>query len=171
MTMVIGHGVWQSQTPSHWLSQRPMACHLLGHQAAVWWLGVLHTSTPQVPEMTENAWLHLRHQGEGTLTTVFASDDVRRRTPHIGKSSMINHAARMRRNSRHKQAALAGDGIPLAGAEGKCGLRRRAKAREGSRRMPWRQGPKKDVAHCEKPREVVCRRRTGDVRMGKPTRG
>ena len=37
--------------------------------------------------------------------------------------------------------------------------------------MPGRQGPKKDVAHCEKRRGAVCRRRTGDVRMGKPGGG
>jgi hypothetical protein len=28
--------------------------------------------------------------------------------------------------------------------------------------------PKKDVGHCEKPRGAVYRRRSGDVRMGKP---
>ena len=35
--------------------------------------------------------------------------------------------------------------------------------------MPWRQMPKKDVGHCEKPRGAVYRLRSGDVRMGKPT--
>jgi len=34
--------------------------------------------------------------------------------------------------------------------------------------MPWRQVPMKDVGHCEKPRGAVNRRRSGDVRMGKP---
>jgi hypothetical protein len=34
--------------------------------------------------------------------------------------------------------------------------------------MPRRQVPKKDVGHCEKPRGAVYRRRSGDVRMGKP---
>ncbi len=28
--------------------------------------------------------------------------------------------------------------------------------------------PKKDVGHCEKPRGAVYRRRSGDIRMGKP---
>ena len=35
--------------------------------------------------------------------------------------------------------------------------------------MPRRQMPKKDVGHCEKPRGAVNKRRSGDVRMGKPT--
>jgi hypothetical protein len=34
--------------------------------------------------------------------------------------------------------------------------------------MPWRQMPKKDVGHCDKPREAVYRRRSEDFRMGKP---
>ena len=34
--------------------------------------------------------------------------------------------------------------------------------------MPWRQMPMKDVGHCDKPREAVNRRRSGDFRMGKP---
>ena len=34
--------------------------------------------------------------------------------------------------------------------------------------MPGRQEPKKDVVHCEKRRGAVCRRGSGDVRMGKP---
>jgi hypothetical protein len=59
-------------------------------------------------------------------------------------------------------------GLRAGDQQGMCGLRRRAKAAESSRRMPWRQGPTKDVAHCEKPRGAVCRRRTEDVRMGKP---
>src|SRR3990172_9071899 len=37
--------------------------------------------------------------------------------------------------------------------------------------MPWRQVPMKDVEHCDKPRVAVCRRSSGDVRMGKPTLG
>ncbi len=36
--------------------------------------------------------------------------------------------------------------------------------------MPGRQEPTKDVAHCEKHRGAVCRRRSGDIRMGKPGR-
>jgi hypothetical protein len=51
-----------------------------------------------------------------------------------------------------------------------CGLRMTRQARKGERGMPGRQRPKKDVAHCEKRRGVVCRQRTGDVRMGKPGR-
>ena len=35
--------------------------------------------------------------------------------------------------------------------------------------MPRRQVPKKDVGHCEKPRVAVYRRRSEDIRMGKPT--
>jgi len=34
--------------------------------------------------------------------------------------------------------------------------------------MPWRQMPMKDVGHCDKLREAVYRRRSGDFRMGKP---
>ena len=34
--------------------------------------------------------------------------------------------------------------------------------------MPWRQVPMKDVGHCDKPRGAVYRRRSEDVRMGKP---
>ena len=53
-------------------------------------------------------------------------------------------------------------------AKNKRGLRMTSQAKEGERGMPGRQEPKKDVAHCEKQREAVCRRRTADVRMGKP---
>src|SRR6185436_20817530 len=35
---------------------------------------------------------------------------------------------------------------------------RESKATKGVRWMPWRQAPKKDVEHCEKPRGAVCRR-------------
>jgi len=34
--------------------------------------------------------------------------------------------------------------------------------------MPRRQMPKKDVGHCEKSRVAVYRRRSGNIRMGKP---
>ena len=34
--------------------------------------------------------------------------------------------------------------------------------------MPWRQEPKKGAVHCDKPRVAVCRRLSGDARMGKP---
>jgi hypothetical protein len=34
--------------------------------------------------------------------------------------------------------------------------------------MPWRQEAMKDVVSCEKLRGVASRRRSGDVRMGKP---
>ena len=34
--------------------------------------------------------------------------------------------------------------------------------------MPWRQMPMKDVGHCDKPRGAVYKRRSGDVRIGKP---
>ena len=36
--------------------------------------------------------------------------------------------------------------------------------------MPWQSEAKKDVAACEKLRGVGNERRSGDVRMGKPTR-
>jgi hypothetical protein len=42
-------------------------------------------------------------------------------------------------------------------------------ATKGLRWMPWRQVPKKDAGHCEKPREAVYRRRSEGIRMGKPT--
>ena len=45
----------------------------------------------------------------------------------------------------------------------------RGEASKGLRWMPRRQVPKKDVGHCEKPRGAVNRRRSGDIRMGKPT--
>ena len=35
--------------------------------------------------------------------------------------------------------------------------------------MPWRQMPMKDVGHCDKPRGAVYKRRSGDLRIGKPT--
>src|SRR5258705_5124091 len=41
-------------------------------------------------------------------------------------------------------------------------------ATQGTRWMPWRQEPMKDVAGCEKLRGVASRHRSGDVRMGKP---
>ena len=47
-------------------------------------------------------------------------------------------------------------------------LRITKEATKSARRMPRRQGPKKDAVHCEKPRGVVCRRRSGGIRMGKP---
>ena len=44
-------------------------------------------------------------------------------------------------------------------------------ATKGTRRMPWRWEPKKDVVSCEKPRGAANRLRSGDVRMGKPAAG
>src|SRR5215204_4222975 len=41
-------------------------------------------------------------------------------------------------------------------------------ATRGTGWMPWRQEPMKDVAGCVKPRGVASRRRSEDVRMGKP---
>jgi hypothetical protein len=41
-------------------------------------------------------------------------------------------------------------------------------ATKGTGWMPWRQEPMKDVAGCVKLRGVASRRRSGDVRMGKP---
>src|SRR5919197_5011961 len=41
-------------------------------------------------------------------------------------------------------------------------------ATKGTRRMPWRQEPMKDVSGCEKLRGAASRHRSGDVRMGKP---
>lgn len=37
--------------------------------------------------------------------------------------------------------------------------------------MPWHQKPTKDVASCDKLRVGANYRRSGDVRMGKPSRG
>ena len=53
-------------------------------------------------------------------------------------------------------------------SEGARGLRMTREVKEGERGMPGRQEPKKDVVHCEKRRGVVCGRRAGDIRMGKP---
>jgi hypothetical protein len=47
-------------------------------------------------------------------------------------------------------------------------LRIREEANKSLWWMPRRQMPTKDVGHCEKPRGAVYRRRSGDVRMGKP---
>jgi hypothetical protein len=44
-------------------------------------------------------------------------------------------------------------------------------ATKGTRWMPWRQEAMKDVVSCEKLRGVASRRRSEDVRMGKPNRG
>ena len=41
-------------------------------------------------------------------------------------------------------------------------------ATKGRRWMPWRKEAMKDVASCEKPREAVNKRRSGDFRMGEP---
>src|SRR5665647_390478 len=42
---------------------------------------------------------------------------------------------------------------------------------KGARWMPWRREPKKDVVGCDKPRGAAYRLRSGDLRMGQPTRG
>ena len=42
-------------------------------------------------------------------------------------------------------------------------------ASKGIRWMPWHQEAMKDVVSCEKPRGAANKRRSGDVRMGKPT--
>ena len=34
--------------------------------------------------------------------------------------------------------------------------------------MPWHQEPTKDVVNCEKPWGAVSKRRSMDIRMGKP---
>ena len=52
--------------------------------------------------------------------------------------------------------------------EGARGLRMTREVKEGERGMPGCQEPKKDAVHCEKRRGVVCGRRAGGVRMGKP---
>ncbi len=44
-------------------------------------------------------------------------------------------------------------------------------ATKGTRWMPWRQEAKKDVVSCDKPRGAASRRRSVDVRMGKPPSG
>ena len=44
----------------------------------------------------------------------------------------------------------------------------REQVTKGTRWMPWRQTPMKDVGHCDKPRVAVYRCRSGDVRIGKP---
>ena len=44
-------------------------------------------------------------------------------------------------------------------------------ATKGTRWMPWRREAMKDVVSCEKLREAASRRRSGDVRMGKPDQG
>jgi hypothetical protein len=48
------------------------------------------------------------------------------------------------------------------------GVRGEGQASKGVRWMPRRLEPTKDVASCEKPRGAARRRRSGDVRMGKP---
>src|SRR5688572_9298162 len=44
-------------------------------------------------------------------------------------------------------------------------------ATKGTRWMPWRQEAMKDVVSYEKLRGVASRRRSGDIRMKKPSRG
>ena len=46
----------------------------------------------------------------------------------------------------------------MLGVEGESLRITENKATKGVRWMPWRQAPKKDVEHCEKPRGAVCRR-------------
>ena len=46
---------------------------------------------------------------------------------------------------------------PLNWQAGSPHDKKRIKAKKGERGMPGRQEPKKDVAHCEKFRGVVCR--------------
>ena len=43
-------------------------------------------------------------------------------------------------------------------------------ATKGARWMPWRREPMKDVASCEKPRGAASKHRSGDIRMGQPSR-
>ena len=43
-------------------------------------------------------------------------------------------------------------------------------AKKSTGRMPWHQEPKKDVTSCDKPRGAANKLRSGDFRMGKPTR-
>jgi hypothetical protein len=52
--------------------------------------------------------------------------------------------------------------------EGERALRITRRSYKGLWWMPWRQMPTKDVGHCEKLRGAVYRRRSVDIRMGKP---
>ena len=45
------------------------------------------------------------------------------------------------------------------------------KAEKGTRGMPWRQVPMKDVVHCEKRWRVVCRRKSQRSPNGETQRG
>ena len=42
-------------------------------------------------------------------------------------------------------------------------------AKKSARGMPWHQEPMKDVISCEKLRGAANERRSGDIRMGKPS--
>ena len=53
----------------------------------------------------------------------------------------------------------------------KQGRTRIVQAKKSIGRMPWHQEPTKDAMNCEKPRGVVNKLRSGDIRMGKPTWG
>jgi hypothetical protein len=51
-----------------------------------------------------------------------------------------------------------------------CRVARGNQATKGTRWMPWRQVPMKDVVSCDKPRGAASERRSGDFRMGQPGR-
>ena len=49
-------------------------------------------------------------------------------------------------------------------------LKKEVQANKSTGRMPWHQEPTKDVTSCDKPRGAANKHRSGDFRMGKPTR-
>jgi hypothetical protein len=51
---------------------------------------------------------------------------------------------------------------------GRCQVKFGGQASKGIRWMPRRQEAKKDVVSCEKPRGAANKRRSVDIRMGKP---
>jgi hypothetical protein len=69
-------------------------------------------------------------------------------------------------------AALFPSSGPWAREAGQqCGRRwAGSRERKGTWWMPWRQEATKDVARCDKPRGAASGLRSGDLRMGQPTR-
>ena len=71
----------------------------------------------------------------------------------------------------HQQVFVEQDGIGPLRTTSSAPQQVGGQATKGTRWMPWRQEAMKDVVSCEKLRGVASRRRSGDVRMGKPGQG
>ncbi len=85
------------------------------------------------------------------------ADDGGRKPPPV----RVLYQLHSEEKSRNEKGRWRSPGV-LGGAgdevKGEALRIRESKATKGVRWMPWRQAPKKDVEHCEKPRGAVCRR-------------